>query len=123
MKIYISGPITGQPNRNAEAFSSAKMRLKALGHSSINPLDLDYIEDFGDDWYLNLRRDLKYLVSCDALLLLPGWEESRGAKLEIIVALQLDMPLYNFDDHGELILEHVALDYELTPLIPSYLWK
>jgi hypothetical protein len=36
-----------------------------------------------------LRLDLAVLAQCDAIAMLPGWEDSRGAKLEYLVAREL----------------------------------
>lgn len=122
MKIYISGPITGQPNKNRSAFEHATEFLLAQGHIPFNPLTLELFEDYGDDWNKNMRRDLKYLTECDALFLLPGWESSKGATLEVVVAQNLSMNLYRCENN-KLVREHVAVDCEVTPLIPSNLWK
>lgn len=122
MKIYVSGPITGIPNKNREVFNSTAERLRSLGHEALNPFDLEAIDNYGDDWTLNMRRDLQYLVDCESLCLLPGWEESKGARLEVIVALGLGLKLYRLTDSNELLQEYVVTDTEIVPLIPSYLW-
>jgi hypothetical protein len=121
MKLYVSGPITGVPNNNEESFNEATEQLLALGHVPINPLALDDIEGHSPDWNWNLRRDIKYLMDCDGLCLLTNWELSTGARLEVVIAKSLDYKIYRLSNN-ELVEEHVALDVELTPLIPSYLW-
>jgi len=122
MKIYISGPISGVEDKNRKAFRDASNFLLSEGHIPINPIDLDDVDPCTDDWCAYMRRDIKYLVDCDAILLLPRWEESRGAKLEVIVAQTLDMKMYRLLNK-KLVREHVAVDTELTPLIPSYCWQ
>ena len=42
-----------------------------------------------------LRADVVLLAQCDAVALLPGWEESRGAKLEYLLARELSMPAFD----------------------------
>ena len=39
MRIYVSGPITGRPNLNREAFAWAAGALGIAGHSAVNPHD------------------------------------------------------------------------------------
>lgn len=38
-----------------------------------------------------MRYDLKLLSGCDAITLLPGWEQSVGARCEVAVALTLGL--------------------------------
>jgi hypothetical protein len=45
-----------------------------------------------------MRRDLKHLIECDAVCLLPEWRNSKGASLEVQVAKGLNMPLYILRD-------------------------
>ncbi len=41
-----------------------------------------------------LDGDLEILGRCDALLAIPGWEKSEGAKREILVAENMGIPVY-----------------------------
>ncbi len=122
MKIYLSGGITGIPLKNEPAFTAGALALREMGHEVINPLELDFADNDALDWYQCLRRDLAYLVTCDALVLLPGWEKSRGARLEVTVAKALDMPLYINKDNV-LCLEYVSVDVTITPLVDFVAWK
>jgi hypothetical protein len=47
-----------------------------------------------------LEGDLKLLAQCDAVLMIPGWEKSEGAKAEGIHARNLKIPV--FEDFGVL---------------------
>lgn len=124
MKLYVSGPITGLPNKNIDQFNTTSEKLRNLGFEVLNPFDLDQ-EGFNPEncWFKYLKRDLKELLSCDALCLLPGWEESKGARLEVIVALQLELPLFRLTESNQLVAVHVAHDMDLIPMIPSFLWQ
>jgi len=122
MRIYISGPITGVKNNNFEAFDAAFKFLSSHGFAPLNPLDLDKIYNEHGDWNACLRRDIKYLMDCEAVFLLPGWEDSKGARLEITIASKLDLPFYRRDGQS-LVKEYLAVDTEITPLIPSCYWK
>lgn len=123
MKIYVSGPITGLANRNRLAFENVSSNLRELGHEVINPFDLDH-PDFNPEgcWFKYLKRDLAEVLACDAICLLPGWEESKGARLEVVVAQALELPLYRLNK-DELVLEPVAIDIEIVPIVPSHLWE
>lgn len=101
MRVYISGPIDGQPNRNEEAFRKAERYLKALGYSTLVPHDIPAFEHLGGRqdcprgyaaggghssacW---IRGDLlSMLQTCDGIFMLHDWEMSRGANLELHVA-------------------------------------
>ena len=89
--IYISGPITGIPEGNRPAFAAMAARLRADGHTVINPHEL-FREVFRPlTWEDYMRDDLTALLTCTHLVLLPGWESSRGARLEKYVAEHLGM--------------------------------
>ena len=87
-RVYISGPMTGYPGCNFAAFNDAAKRLADAGWQVLNPAD-----NFGGRMDLPreayLRLDLAMLAQSDAVAMLPGWERSRGAKLEYTVAREL----------------------------------
>jgi hypothetical protein len=94
MKLYISGPISNYPEGNKPCFDAIAKGVRQLGHAAVNPWDLDLVEPCGNDWIGNMKRDIRYLVDCDGVVLLPNWEESQGARLEVIIAAKLEMPFY-----------------------------
>jgi hypothetical protein len=95
-KIYISGPMTGYPDLNFPAFFEAEEIINGLGpdYGAVNPARLN--EDVKGDWNACLRRDIKYVCDCDGILLLDGWESSKGAQLEFHVAKALGLDVYVF---------------------------
>ncbi len=119
--MYIAGPITGIPDKNITAFTAATNLLLENGHIPICPLTLNELDPVEDNWLSQMKRDLKYLVDCDAVFLLPGWETSKGARLEVQVAKSLDIKVYRATDI-RLLEEYITIDCEITPLIPSYFW-
>ena len=38
------------------------------------------------------------LIQCDTIVLLPGWQESRGAKIEAKLAADLGMASYHYPE-------------------------
>lgn len=95
MKIYISGPMTGLPEFNYPAFHAAASRLRTQGFDVVNPAELD--TDTTKEWHHYMRNDIKALVDCDHVIVLPGWEKSRGATLEVFIATQLGMKVEPLD--------------------------
>lgn len=90
MILYISGPMTGIADHNFPAFREAAARLRAAGYEVSDPSVRGIID--GWSWEDYLRADIRDLMDCDAVALLPGWLESRGASLEVYVAKQLAIP-------------------------------
>ena len=93
MKLYVSGPMSGLPNNNKPAFNKAAKKLRKKGYRVVNPAELDSGEPC-DTWEDCLRRDLRFLTTCDAIATLPGWTHSRGALLEIHVGHALSFPVH-----------------------------
>jgi hypothetical protein len=87
--LYVSGPMTGLPDLNFPAFHAAAAKLRAAGFAVVNPADLN--PDPAATWAQCMRADIKALCDCDGLALLPGWQDSRGAKLEKHIAEALAM--------------------------------
>ena len=89
-RIYIAGPMTGHADHNYPAFHAAAERLEEAGWDVVNPA-----ENFGGRTDLPresyLRADVALLVKCEAIAMLPGWQESQGAKLEYLLAREFGM--------------------------------
>lgn len=90
--VYVSGPMTGMPELNFPAFHKAAATLRAVGYRVVNPADLDEQDTQELTWSDYLRRDIRALMDCTHIALLPGWETSKGAKLEKHIADSLGMP-------------------------------
>jgi hypothetical protein len=91
MKIYISGKITGLEYDEAFAmFEAAEVVLAKLGHEPVNPMK-KVSEQEGKSWSEYMKEDIPILLECDAIYLLNNWGDSKGARLEKIVAEELGM--------------------------------
>jgi hypothetical protein len=86
-KIYISGPMTGIEQFNHPAFANQAKRLRSLGFDVVNPAE--HGEEVGLEWHQYLRKDIRLLVDCNAIYMLPGWSKSKGARLEHYIAVEL----------------------------------
>lgn len=97
-RVYISGPMTGLPECNFPAFHAAAAELRARGYEVANPAEIN--AETGGDWHFYLRADIKALCDCDAIVLLPGWENSKGAHLELHVAHRLGLRVSTLAAYG-----------------------
>lgn len=88
---YVSGPMTALPELNKPAFAAEAARMRALGFEVINPAENDLGP--GAKWEAYMRVDLAQLLTCNSVILLPGWERSDGAQLELHVARALGMTI------------------------------
>lgn len=79
-QLYLAGPMTGLPDLNFPAFHTAAKALRERGYRIVNPAELN--TDLAADWLSCMRVDIAELVRCDGVVLLPGWELSRGARVE-----------------------------------------
>lgn len=107
--VYIAGPMTGIEDHNFPAFFAMAETLTACGYFTVNPADNDGVSleqairnvkrnPLGD-WAAYMRRDIPRLIDCEAVCLLDGWQASRGARLEVIVALELGITLAKWNPH------------------------
>lgn len=88
--IYISGKITGEDPREVEVrFAAAEGAIEKMGHKAVNPLKNGLSPT--EPWHEHMRRDIRALTRCTAIFLIPGWEQSKGARLEYEIARQLGM--------------------------------
>lgn len=99
MLVYISGPITGMPDLNWAVFEDATEKLLLNGHVPFNPFYSNL--DITRPWHEHMREALRLLLKAEAVALLPGWERSRGARLEVQVAKALEMTIHPLEDYLE----------------------
>lgn len=95
MKIYIAGAITNNPNYTQQ-FADAEKHLISMGHAVINP-----VKNLGFSYKEYIDMGLCELMRCDAIYLLPGWEESPGARLEYIYSITVGLKLIYGGDTRE----------------------
>ena len=100
VKVYIAGPMTGYENFNYDAFNAAAEQLRARGYEVFNPAENDKQgEDFqSKDWSWYMRQSLKQIAEVDVVYRLDGWQESKGAVIEIKLALQLGIEVRDYLD-------------------------
>ena len=91
MIVYVSGPMTGYPDFNADAFMVAEVALVANGHHVVSPRKNGLPS--GSTWGDHMRTDIIMLMGAEGVAVLPGWECSKGAVLEVHVARELGMTI------------------------------
>lgn len=111
--IYVSGPMSGYPEYNYPLFADVAAMLRRHGYQVINPAESDS-EAKDKTWASYLRKDIRHLMDCTHVVVLPGWERSKGAGLEVYIARQLDMPIL------EMQVENRGTRQERVTLIPYY---
>ena len=93
MKYYLSGAVSGDSDFRKK-FNEAEKFLVEHNHKVVNPVkgEVD-----GKEWSYYLKKDIKKLLGCDAIILLNDWEKSKGARLEKHIAEELGYEVYEFD--------------------------
>jgi hypothetical protein len=118
-KVYIAGPMSGYTGFNFPAFFAAEAKLAEAGWTVFNPankeqekeLDADAFETgdaakavaAGFDFRECYLWDLSKVIEGDAIYMLPGWEQSPGARGEhaTAVAMKKHYPEYRIIYEGE----------------------
>lgn len=91
--IYIAGPMQGYKNYNKEAFFKAEEKLKSNGYEVLNPHQLAPYASNGN-WASYLKEDILWMLTADGVFALDNWEHSKGARVEIALARDLEIPVF-----------------------------
>lgn len=83
MRVFISGPISNNPDYK-KLFNKAEKLLIKQEHSVVNPSFLP--EGFSYPAYI--RMCIAMLTECDAIALLRGWQNSDGVRAELAEAIR-----------------------------------
>ena len=126
MRIYLAGPMRGYPAFNFPRFHREAQLLRSMGHTVLSPAEEDEANGFEPegmtgnenlaDLGFNLRQalayDLDYICNdAEAVVVLPRWHQSSGAKAEVATARALGIPvLYvSYDGDGTPSLEETPI--------------
>lgn len=118
---YLAGPMRGIHEYNFPAFYAAAAALRKHGldvwspaENDVNQDGFDPAKDTAHPMRHYMKRDLPAVLNADMVCVLPGWEKSQGAQLEVHVARACGIPVYNAHD-----MSSVPSAIEQKPADPS----
>lgn len=103
VKVYLAGPMTGFPNFNRPAFNVVNDILLDQGHVVVNPTVLPDGLEHGE--YIKIC--LPMIDACNCIIMLPGWEKSKGARVEYAYALVKRLTVFEIA-HDFVVTLHTA---------------
>jgi hypothetical protein len=95
-RAYVSGPmgLFKDTDWNFPAFDAVAARWRAEGWLVFNPAEqFDRRTDLPRHIYM--RADIEALLEADTIVLLPRWNESPGALLELQIAIELGLAVHH----------------------------
>lgn len=111
MKVYIAGPMRGIPDFNYPAFNEAAADLRGQGFEVVNPAEL-FDGDSSRPAEEYLKQDIADLVTCDEVAVLPGWQESAGARVEVQVARALGLDVWEYGTFATIGVTDLPVELE-----------
>lgn len=113
MLIYVAGPYSEYAGftveQNIKDAKEISARLWERGHAVICPhMNTAFFEKEANVTYDQyMAGDFAMVRRCDAMVMTPRWENSRGARMEYEYAKSLGIPVYIWPDAPELHLTEV----------------
>lgn len=89
-RAFISGPMTGRPEFNYPLFNRVATSLRRQNFDVENPAENPLCATWGEYMRLSIRQ----MLTCDFIVMLPGWWRSRGARIEWLIAKMVGIPVY-----------------------------
>ena len=114
MNFYISGPMSGLPDFNRDAFNDLELNIRIIcksidpvgNHRVFNPAQ---IEGADQKSYKHLMRDCLWGMTYSShFVQLPNWEHSHGALIEYSIAIALEMPIISSNDVPKWLLQNLG---------------
>lgn len=101
MTYYLAGPMAGYAEHNFPLFEAVATRLRGQGYDIRSPHEVDHgetPEQRGSKPYAEyLKKDFLLMLTCDGIILLPGWQQSRGATAELNLAVTTGMSIWHYN--------------------------
>lgn len=98
MRIYLSGPITNEKNYRLNFMRAENtLRSHVKGSVVVSPMRLgDILPNGSHKEYMELCYSL--VSMSNVMVMLPGWEKSRGARKERSLAQEMNMHIFELND-------------------------
>lgn len=93
--VYISGPMTGVEDFNRPLFTKVKKMVAQTGATVLSPADIKQ----GPPWEQQMKQCVRHIADSTKMVMLPGWENSRGALIEHMIACQVMIPRLYLEDN------------------------
>ena len=94
MKLYLAGPMSGLPDFNYPTFDRYAKLLREKEFEVFNPAEAHNGET-GLPLSKYFETDLPEVCRADAVAVLPGWRDSKGASIEVDLARHLGKTIYD----------------------------
>jgi hypothetical protein len=94
-KMYLSGPMDNVEDFNHPLFHRVAQEFRNVNFAVCNPAEF-FDGDKTRERKEYMREAFKYILEADTIVLLPGWEESKGARLEVAMATELDLTIMEY---------------------------
>jgi hypothetical protein len=114
VRVYIAGPMRGIDRWNFPAFDAAEKRWKEAGHEVASPASIDRALGLDENGPLSqvngdfarraMAMDIQILYHSDAIALLPGWERSSGATVELSLSQYLGLETFNAETMEKILV-------------------
>ncbi|MDR2325087.1 MAG: DUF4406 domain-containing protein [Acidovorax sp.] len=115
-RVYIAGPMSGIDDLNYPAFNETAARLRNKGWHVENPAEnpAPHVEA-SCHWTAYMRMGISQLMTCHAIYLLPGWQQSKGASLEYLIAQRLGLKVMHHHQQEDVLQGWLSDVMESTP--------
>lgn len=111
-QVYLSGPMRGYEEFNFPAFVNGAKELRSQGYLVYNPAEVELKAGFdpktglyADGHTVTIRElimdDLVWICQfADKVVVLPGWEQSKGAQAEVATAIAVGVEVVELRQMG-----------------------
>lgn len=109
---YLAGPMSGYPEYNYPAFHTAAWALRNTGIKIESPAEVPWPEGHetmpdAELWAYMMEQTGIQMERCQGIILMKGWPQSTGAKIELVKSLEKGWPVWYYHDFNLLNMNRV----------------